>query len=624
LLPTTVDKRVSNLLVFAGPATTLAISPWFSFDPINLIKALILTCTSFAAFGLILPYLPKAISRLGKRNSLLLLFFCAALISPFFLSGANKSQQFWGVFGRNTGILSYLALIAILFVTATVASRVTYSRITWSLVGTVAIMSAYCLIQIAKLDPISWSAFFPFGTLGNVNFLSGFMGLGLVTVFTFALSSQFTNRIRIALSLLFAIGIFVLIKSDSTQGMVALVVGISTYLLIRSWYLHRALFLVSSIIFLSGSISLVLGLLDRGPLRGLIYQFTVLYRADYMHAGIAMLLNNPLTGVGIDSYDDWYRTERGIISALRTSLSRTANSAHNILIDLAAGGGFPLLIGYLLILAVISLGILKGLRNGLAKDPIFMALSMSWLAYQVQAAVSINQIGVGVWGWTLGGALLGYPKISDITTLDQTRTKQTKASNSHAVTSKGSPNTPPALAVISSSIALITGFTLAFLPLKTDMDFFRATRQGSTELMLKVTAMPTSNTFMLSRASSAALQAGFKDVYRLLAERLVSRFPRSLYGWMTIYENPSSFSTLSSGAFEKIRLIDPYVSFCYLPNSSDAFRKELESLPPIERYKLARGWGLVEPLKASEVQDFSFDSVPPAALATKLLSICGP
>jgi len=66
------------------------------------------------------------------------------------------------------------------------------------------------------------------------------------------------------------------------------------------------------------------------------------------------------------------------------------------------------------------------------------------------------------------------------------------------------------------------------------------------------------------------------------------------------------------------------VSFCYLPNSSDAFRKELESLPPIERYKLARGWGLVEPLKASEVQDFSFDSVPPAALATKLLSICGP
>jgi len=76
-----------------------------------------------------------------------------------------------------------------------------------------------------------------------------------------------------------------------------------------------------------------------------------------MHAGIAMLLNNPLTGVGIDSYDDWYRAERGIISALRTSLTRTANSAHNISIDIAAGGGFPLLISHLLIIGAISLAI---------------------------------------------------------------------------------------------------------------------------------------------------------------------------------------------------------------------------------------------------------------------------
>lgn len=85
MLPATVDKRVSNLIVFAGPATTLAISPWFNFDPINLIKVLILTCISFAAFGLVLPYLPYVISKVGKKNSLLLLLFFAAFISPFFL-----------------------------------------------------------------------------------------------------------------------------------------------------------------------------------------------------------------------------------------------------------------------------------------------------------------------------------------------------------------------------------------------------------------------------------------------------------------------------------------------------------------------------------------------------------
>ena len=196
-------------------------------------------------------------------------------------------------------------------------------------------MSTYCVIQIAKLDPISWSAYFPFGTLGNVNFLSGFMGVGLVTVFVFATSNLLDSRLRFGLVGLFFIGLFVLYESDSTQGIVALVVGIASFMLVKSWFVNKPIFMISLFLFASGLVALVLGLFDKGPLRALIYQFTVLYRADYMHAGIGMLLNKPLTGVGIDSYDDWYRAERGIISAMRTSLNRTANSAHNISIDIA-------------------------------------------------------------------------------------------------------------------------------------------------------------------------------------------------------------------------------------------------------------------------------------------------
>lgn len=623
MLPATVHKRVSNLIVFAGPATTLAISPWFNFDPINLIKVLILTCISFAAFGLVLPYLPYMISRVGKKNSLLLLLFFAALISPFFFSGANKAQQFWGVFGRNTGILSYLALLAILFVTASVASRVTYSRITWSLVATVAIMSAYCLIQIAKLDPISWSAFFPFGTLGNVNFLSGFMGLGLVTVFIFALSSKFTNRTRIALVSLFLIGVFVLIKSDSTQGIVALVVGVASYLLIRSWYLHRALFIVALILFSSGFISLVLGLLDKGPLRGLIYQFTVLYRADYMHAGIAMLLHNPLTGVGIDSYDDWYRAERGIISALRTSLNRTANSAHNISIDLAAGGGFPLLIAYLLILGVISLAILKGLRRGLAKDPVFMALSMSWFAYQVQASVSINQIGVGVWGWILGGALLGYTKIEDLNKSDSLISNIGKKSKREKKSQRGSPNTPPPIAVVSSAALLAIGFTLAFLPLKTDADFATAAKSGSAEKLLEITSRPNINTFFLAKAASDSVQSNLPDIGKSISTRLTTNFPRTLIGHLITYDNPASSPSERDAALAAITQIDPLVAFCYSADSAVLFQKALDELPSVEKYKLARGWGFVGQLPQDEAEKYSFEKVPSEQLLIKIRSFCG-
>ena len=623
MLPSTVERRVKNLIIFAGPGTTLAISPWFNFDPINLIKVLVLTCSSFAALGLLIPYLPLVINKVGKSNFLILFFFITALFSPFFFSGASKSQQFWGVFGRNTGILSYLALLAILFVTASVASRETYARLTWSLIVTVFIMSAYCLIQIANLDPISWSAFFPFGTLGNVNFLSGFMGLSLVTVFIFTASNFLQKRMRINLSILFVIGIYVLISSDSTQGIVALVVGISTYLLIRSWYVHRALFLFSSLVFSFGIASLVLGLMDKGPLRGLIYQFTVLFRADYMHAGIEMVLKNPLTGVGIDSYDDWYRAERGIISALRTSLNRTANSAHNIMIDLAAGGGLPLLMAYLLLLALISFAIITGLRKGFAQDPIFMAIAMSWIAYQVQASVSINQIGVGVWGWILGGALLGYSKLGKIETSDGVRAKMPRKSKLNSKPRSSSPNTPPPLSVISSSAFLVLGFTLAFLPLKTDADFAKASKVGSAQLLLDITDRSTTNTFMLQKTAVDTYRSNLPDIAKTINERLKSRFPRNVGGWFVTLENSTYTQEERTEALKVISELDPIVYLCYLPDPTNELLMRLEELPAIEKYRLALGWGLTVALSDDLAKKYSFAMAANDELLVKIRSFCG-
>lgn len=622
MIPNTVNIRLSNLVVLAGPATTLAISPWFNYDPINLIKVLTLTCISFAAFGLIVPHMPKALEIVGKNRSIIIMFFTFALFSSFFFSGANKSQQFWGVFGRNTGVLSYLALLAIFFVTATIGSQVTYLRVTWSLVVTVAIMSAYCLVQIANLDPIGWSAYFPFGTLGNVNFLSGFMGLGLVTVFIYAFSTQFTNQIRMWLATLFVTGLFVLVKSDSTQGVVALVAGIATFLLIRLWYVHRVLFGIAFIVYLLSFFSLVLGLFDRGPLSGLIYQFTVLYRADYMHAGIAMLLRHPLTGVGIDSFDDWYRAERGIISALRTSLNRTANSAHNVSIDLGAGGGFPLLIAYFLILGVIVLAILTGLRRGLAKDPIFMALSMSWFAYQVQASVSINQIGVGVWGWILGGALLGYSNIDDTSTKENLKKLKFKKLIAIGKKQRISPNTPPPLSVVSSVTLLAIGFTLAFIPLKTDADFARASKLGSAQLLVEATMSVSSNTFMLQKSSLDAFQSNLPDIAKSINDNLKSRFPRNIGGWISTYENSSYTPMERSQALDVISELDPYLALCYIREPELAFRERLDALPPIEKYRLALGWGLTKELSNREAGVFSFFRLPSDALLSRINSFC--
>jgi hypothetical protein len=45
-------------------------------------------------------------------------------------------------------------------------------------------------------------------------------------------------------------------------------------------------------------------------------------------------------------------------------------------------------------------------------DITFVILSTVWLGYQLQSIVSINQIGLAIWGWVFGGAILAYEKIS--------------------------------------------------------------------------------------------------------------------------------------------------------------------------------------------------------------------
>jgi O-antigen ligase len=614
MVPQSVSKRVSTVILVAGPLTTLAISPWFNFDPINPIKIFFLTTLTSLAIGLLIPYFRSVLRKVGRPTVIILLLFILTLLSAFTLSEADKYQQFWGIFGRGTGVLSYIVLAMLFLLSSFVASATLNRQIVFSLLFTTVLMVAYCTIQILKLDPVNWSAFFPFGTLGNVNFLSGFMGVALVSVLIVAVGAGTSMKLRVGLWGLFLLGLFVLYKSDSTQGLVALAVGIASFLVIKSWLFKRPIFVMAISAYVGGFVALVAGLFDKGPFREFIYQFTVIFRADYMHAAVEMLLRNPLNGVGIDAYDDWYRAERGVISALRTSLNRTANSAHNISLDLGAGGGFPLLLSYLALVALVAHSIVLGLKQGRSKDPFFMAIAMSWVAYQVQAAVSINQIGVGVWGWLLGGVIVGTVN----TKLEDANLPSARITRSTQV--KKTPNTPPPLAVLSSVVFLSIGFLAAYLPLKTDADYLTATKTGSAELVLEIAKRPTANAFLLSKAAQAASSAGLKEASQQIIERLTERFPRNLYGTLVQYEEFSDSEAERSLTMTKVKQIDPFVAICFESSPNVRFRSMIEGLTSAQSYDLARGWGLVG--ANSSRSSFNWNSVAQDDLNAKLESFC--
>jgi hypothetical protein len=227
----------------------------------------------------------------------------------------------------------------------------------------------------------------------------------------FAFSSKHSWLYRggfIALSL---VALYEIKRSHAIQGLVVTGAGLA----IVGFYLVRgktkgSLFtsLYLGLVAVVGAFALG-GALQKGPLASLIYKTSVSLRGQYWAAGLKMGKDHPLTGVGMDTYGDWYRRARSEYAATVLPGPRTiTNASHNVVIDIFAYGGYPLLLSYLAILIIGAWAIIRVTLRHRAYDGTFVALAAVWATYELQSIISINQVGLAIWGWVSVGALIAY------------------------------------------------------------------------------------------------------------------------------------------------------------------------------------------------------------------------
>jgi len=617
LVPNAVFHRVSLLASLIGPAVTLAITPIWNYDPINPGKVFVLSVLAFTCFGYLMPSLGRIITSTGKTIWIVSALFLLSLMSTFLFSGAPYAQQFWGVFGRNTGILTYVSLVFTLLIFASLQDLEFYKRTLISLLLVGVIESGYATLQLRGVDPFKWSSYAAFGTLGNVNFLSGFLGMSCAAMGAICLSSGVNLKLRLTLSIVALWGVFVAYKTDSIQGPIAFGGGIVVFLLMKAANKGWKYFLPLLMFSLAFAIGLVLALINRGPLAALVYQITIVYRADYMHAGLKMILDKPLFGVGIDSYDDWYRYERGTISAFRTGFNRTSSSAHNVAIDIGAGGGIPLLLCYLALIGLALFAIFQGFRKGYFADVTFAAIVSAWFAYQIQAAVSINQIGVGVWGWILSGTIIGYSKVARV---EKQVLQRTNPLSSTKKSKSNSKVPPPASAVVFGGILACLGFSLSFLPVKIDQEARLAFNSADANKIMEFSRKPISSSFFLTQAAQTVLNNKLNDHARAITDTLIDRYPRNFYVWTMRLSSPPFSESEQSEARLRIREIDPSAFLCLDPGVPQSILLFLTNLPLIQQKELLSGWGI-----NPESSQRGFVGLDPASadlVKSKIMSIC--
>ena len=550
MFPRVLERRIQYLVLFCALAMTLVVTPWVSLDPINLPKFLVLVTCGFAAIGNLAPYLKRMINSEARLLVYAVLFFLLSLLVVFFLSGSGTWSQVYGAYGRNTGLLAYLGL-AIMLIAVVFVSNLSFSkRLIWVLIFTGMANAVYGFIQWSGNDVIDWTN--PndpiVGTLGNPNFVSAHLGISALASLAFGLERVRSLASRLILLVSVTLSLFVIYQSNSSQGLLIFLLGISLIIYFRFLRLFHLIIRWTYLLLVLGGLLLgTVGVLNQGPLSSLLYQDSVTYRGDYWSAGWKMTLAHPLFGVGIDSYGDWYRFVRSESSVLRRGPEVTSNSAHNVFLDISSNGGFLSLVAYLLIFGLVFRSAIRVFSKSQGFDAIAVGLVSSWLAYVIQSVISINQLGLAIWGWVLGGAIIGYDLYGDRT--DEPRGKHK--------TGRGREQVPPSV-VLTGTLSLVLGILVSIWPVKQDISFRDAVERGDGLQVEKVTGEFPRSGYYYVFAGEIFLENKWEEKALSMAKAAIQVNPRDFGAWKLMAANPKISQEERDAAIAKMKELDPF------------------------------------------------------------------
>ena len=414
MISSVAEKTLAKLLGLGSAFIAVFVITGTVTDPVNVPKLFALGGVAVAAVTIAFSHGWKILWQESRAIVILSILFLLGSANAIIASDGPFVQNFYGVYGRNTGFITYFLLLLVLLATLTLRRESSFRWLIRGLLISGGVNVLYCLWAIQFGDFIPWNN--PYGeilgTFGNPNFIGAFLGIFTSVLIAYSLRPGLTWYLRVGILSLFLVSLYEIIQSSAIQGRVVAAGGLAIigFYYIRSRFKGNLIAIIYSVgIMAAGAIAL-LGALQIGPLTKYIYKTSVSLRGEYWQAGWNMALDKPLTGVGFDTYGDWYRSARDTQALILPGPKVTTNAAHNVPFDVLAFGGWPLFIVYILILAIVVTSIIKHTLSNRKFDPIFVSLLVGWICYQVQSIISINQIGLAIWGWLFGGALVAYVK----------------------------------------------------------------------------------------------------------------------------------------------------------------------------------------------------------------------
>lgn len=465
------ERTIARTLGIGSAFVAIVVITGTVTDPVNVTKLFALGGVAVGAFAVLLAF---GLGQLWAESKLLVISSAILLIAGLnavLNSEAPLVQNIYGVYGRNTALVTYILLVLVILAASVLRARASFTILIWGLLGAGFANVAYCLWVIAFGDFIPWNN--PYGnilgTFGNPNFIGAFLGLFAASLVAYSFKKGVRLELRIASALVFLLTVYEIIDSSAIQGrvVVAAGLGIVGFYLVRSKFESTFAQVGYLIVIATGGVFALLGALQIGPLTKYIYKTSVSLRGEYWQAGWNMGSDHPLTGVGFDTYGDWYRRARDTQALVMPGPNTVTNAAHNVPFDVFAFGGWPLFIAYIAILLLSVIAIIKVTIRTRSYDGVFVTLTTAWVCYQLQSIISINQIGLAIWGWLFGGALIAY-EIATRPKKENSADESTGAKGPKIKASKSKQSETIFSSTLIAGIGAVVGLLIASPPYSAD------------------------------------------------------------------------------------------------------------------------------------------------------------
>jgi len=535
---TNIQKNLDMVLVYSAVAITLIFFP-FNFDALIIPKIIILFAVSAYLVPMVLNRLRTINVSKKQRTALIVIpiLVISYLVLIVIVSDAPFEQQIFGRTGRGLGFITFFSLIILALGSIVFIKFSRRNLLLKSIVFGTCLSSLYAYLQRFNLDIFNWNSRTNgiIGTLGNPNFQSSLAAIAFIPAVVLVWGHKYRN-IFMPITVTYILGVVYICQS--TQGYLGVLGATLIFILSKVWFISRKYFYSSLLLSLIVGAYVCAGMLNYGYFADYLYKTSVQSRGDFWRSALATAIDNPIFGVGLDSFKDYFFMYRDQV-AVNHPFAESADNAHNYFLEFAATGGFPLALMYFAFTFYTLYSFIKVIRKHGSFDPLIAALFSTWCVLQAQSIISPGNIVLFTWNFMISGAVIGFHLLKNEED-SALKTKRENSSNS-----------------VVSILLLVAALLITYPLFRTDRVLLEGLNTQNGNLIIESTTLYPRSESRNNLVGLELLKSNLLPQSLEVAKRATQWNPNAVSGWGLIVANPIATNEEREFARLQILRLDP-------------------------------------------------------------------